>query len=551
MGMPAGAAPRRAAGDEEEDWYEEAWQYAVVETMMLLVLIMIAILFDTFWHYLTHYVERNTYRFGHPHQGRAQGDEVNHEHKQLYTVLLQRMGTEFMTLGELALVIFLFEKYGVFDSVASACSTMGDMKLPKTGMDWFHMAEYVHFSLFGGMCLYFIQMSAFVAGSIRRIRGWEEERGRRADLLRAGSFIDRQVSTPSFFGGLDDHEEYECMQTRFIDGVFLWQIRDNTKYNTLLWHLGLNPDRADGRSLRSEVETLLQDQFDFSAFLALSVEAAVDDAIEVHIASWCTVWLFLACAFPIHRWGHVSFSQLTLEAVVPPTVFWLALCLWVFRRQHASMALVARRDAGNDSSSDGETLTTESGYEISLAMSLERTPVIGYAFFHGDHLMRCAQIAGLLCSYVLSRLVYEPPDWQHPWVTSANVIAIACLWLVLLLWFYVEAPIFLALMSLPPRTSYATEQHIWHLLRLAGLGLPTSTSTDAPGQPTSPAAASSPGSAARVARFRRGTTDESAASLTAMAASPSAVAPGDIRVDRVVSTSGASARTASSAILQV
>jgi len=215
------------------------------------------------------------------------------------------------------------------------------------------------------------------------------------------------------------------------------------------------------------------------------------------------------------------------------------------------MALVARRDAGNDSSSDGETLTTESGYEISLAMSLERTPVIGYAFFHGDHLMRCAQIAGLLCSYVLSRLVYEPPDWQHPWVTSANVIAIACLWLVLLLWFYVEAPIFLALMSLPPRTSYATEQHIWHLLRLAGLGLPTSTSTDAPGQPTSPAAASSPGSAARVARFRRGTTDESAASLTAMAASPSAVAPGDIRVDRVVSTSGASARTASSAILQV
>jgi hypothetical protein len=178
-------------------WYVHDHEYALVEVCVLMVMIPVAFVFDLVWHNISHRVERASFVYG---AGKRVGDdEESHGHdphgghKKLGAILLKRMGSEFMTLGFLALLVFTSQYNGLFDAlmdiVRSGCSEDGSyddyddrrladgrslgedcLHLPASGLDWFHMFEIAHFSLFGGMCLYFVLMLGFVQGGVTKIR---------------------------------------------------------------------------------------------------------------------------------------------------------------------------------------------------------------------------------------------------------------------------------------------------------------------------------------------------------------------------------------------
>merc|ERR1712083_144598 len=74
-------------------------------------------------------------------------------------------------------------------------------------------------------------------------------------------------------------------------------------------------------------------------------------------------------------------------------------------------------------------------------------------------------IAGFVVSYVIARQAFEPPDWDEQFVLAlVTSLLLGTVYLVLLFWFYYHAPLFLALMSLPPRFNKYDERNMWDLL---------------------------------------------------------------------------------------
>jgi hypothetical protein len=180
------------------------------------------------------------------------------------------MGTEFMTLGFLALLVFMSQYNGFFDAlvdiVPASCSEDGSydddydhrrladgrslgedcFHLPASGLDWFHVFEIVHFSLFGGMCLYFVLMFGFVQGGVRKIRAWEnirymdmESARERERLCTAGEPSTYQLLKPSMWGLLPQDHEYRCMQGKFVDNLIVMGDKDASFQRRLLERCGL------------------------------------------------------------------------------------------------------------------------------------------------------------------------------------------------------------------------------------------------------------------------------------------------------------------------
>jgi len=456
-------------GGGGEAWYHYAWEFAAVETAMLCVMMLVTISFDMFWHTMTHYLEARTYVFGgKEHEGHE------HEHKQLYLVLVKKIGEEFMGLGLLALIVFLFEKNGIFYKMTKIeCQEKGCMHLPNTALDWFHMAEIVHFSLFGGMCLYFLMMLCFVAGSIRDIKLWEQTRRKEMDALSSKCQMDvRSISDPNALGNVPDRAQYQMMHDRFIIGVLTWEASDHEadKFQQLLSLLYIDPTVVPAASIPALIDEKLRSQcFDFSEFLALGVEHAVEDAVEVHISSWIIIWLAQAVSFPFHSYLHYTFSQVALPQILIPCVVWLLLCLIVFKRMQRSLA--ARSEAlhgiaNDESDADEETASRVQALQQELEEEeQESMSCLDRFFYSGNHLMRFAQIAGFTISYVISRETFDPPEWSDNSVLAS--ILMGCLvivYVILLLWFYYHAPLFLGLMSLPPRFNQVDEKNMWDLL---------------------------------------------------------------------------------------
>jgi len=259
----------RALGGGGENWYVYDHEFAFIEVCVLMVMIPIANVFDVVWHNISHRVESTSFVYG--AQKRVEDDEDSHghdphgEHKQLGAILLNRMGTEFMTLGFLALLVFSSEYNGLFDTLVdilpAGCLEDGSyrrladgrslgedcLNLPATGLDWFHMFEIVHFSLFGGMCLYFVLMFGFVRGGVRQIRCWESIRYKDMETSmerrRAAEDPASLQQTSAMFFLLPPDHEYRCMQAKFVDNLILLNEKDDNFQRQLLevWHRRRRP----------------------------------------------------------------------------------------------------------------------------------------------------------------------------------------------------------------------------------------------------------------------------------------------------------------------
>jgi hypothetical protein len=471
-------------GGAVHHWYKFAYEFAFVEVCMLLAIVPIGVVFDFLCHHAQHWVAQQTYSYGSgdienvedEESGRKpRGNQCN-KHRQLFLVLLQRMGAEFMTLGFLALVIFVSEVQGLFQLLAESpdftCLGDGAQKtynsstaptptpsrrlvpdgmecfhLPETSLDWFHTAEIVHFSLFFGMCFYFMLMLFFVRGAARKMRVWEEIRARdmRNQQSLRSLLMDTNARMPTLLGALPAEDQYRSMQEKFVDAVVRQQFSDEQFRGRLLRKLGA-VHRADDDpcQLAEWLQAELRGPaFDFSAYLAFQLERAVSDNIEIHSFSWCMVWIYLAISWPLHRLAHMTIPQVVLIMLVAPTFLWLLGCLMLFRGQQGS---IAKRRMDRIHSRHPARVYVPA--QAQAATSGERVQWL----FRGYRLLRVAQVICLICSYALARMVFSQPDWYstHFNLTLVSTVVLMAIWVILMMWLQFHAPIFLALMSLPP-----------------------------------------------------------------------------------------------------
>merc|ERR1712157_131811 len=141
------------------------------------------------------------------------------------------------------------------------------------------------------------------------------------------------------------------MHDMFVAGVLTWQTgKDGShkaeNWDKLLKHLSMDAATSPGQQIITVTEKLRGECFDFSAFLALNVETAVEDAVELHISSWIVVWIFLAVSFPLHCFLHVDFSSVSCLLLFP-TAAWLILCLIVLGRMQTKLADRSRKMRGD------------------------------------------------------------------------------------------------------------------------------------------------------------------------------------------------------------
>jgi hypothetical protein len=351
------------AGAGEDPWWQAAHEFAFIETCLLLALIPIAYAFDLIWHSLRHYIDRAAYVYGagmHKKKRRLENEEdigghfANHPHdghKTLLGVLLQRMGIEFMTLGFLAIVIFMSENHGLFEFVAkqvqATCALSGSegdhghrrlgdaepevanqggvslygpdacFPVPTTGTEWFHMAEIDHFSVFAAMCLYFVQMLALVMGSASKMSAWEIIRDndvkqsfqrKNAPPRRAATALSQKM------GHLPLEAEYRGMQERFVH----FAVTNVDVQREIVQRA--QPSHNNGDHEHMLRQALTGSNFDFSAYLSFEVETAVSESVDVHSATWLAIWVYILISCLWHRFNNVTFPEMVVIVIPLPTL---------------------------------------------------------------------------------------------------------------------------------------------------------------------------------------------------------------------------------------
>jgi len=124
-----------AAGGSSH-WYLSEYEYNYIEAVLVIVFVIINIIFAFVWHGLVH-LGQDTYSYG----CTEKDSHGNIKHRQLHLEHINRIGSEFMALGLLALLIFIVNQSGGLDSLAHtvpAESPMGFITHQRitTGCTW-------------------------------------------------------------------------------------------------------------------------------------------------------------------------------------------------------------------------------------------------------------------------------------------------------------------------------------------------------------------------------------------------------------------------------
>lgn len=161
---------RRLAGTK---WYCEEYEKNHFEAMCAAVLVLIAALFERLYHKLHHRAE-HAYVYGQY----LSGSREIHEKvaRQAYSsplllILFVRCSGEFMVLGFIAFLIWSLNQQSFFDVLSEI--TASDIRLPASGVDYFHILEKVHIQLFVANVLYFALCFLVVRKSNLRIQDYE------------------------------------------------------------------------------------------------------------------------------------------------------------------------------------------------------------------------------------------------------------------------------------------------------------------------------------------------------------------------------------------
>jgi len=153
------------------------------------------------------------------------------------------------------------------------------------------------------------------------------------------------------------------------------------------------------------------------------------------------VWIYLLISFLCHLFASVSLPEVALFVILPPSLAWFVGCSWVFRRQQVAIAKRGYQ-RGLTSPQSASDLQALGGQQSNDAADV---------CLKGHRLLRVAQIVCIVCSYVLARLIFAPPDWEMNFLTTlVATIAMGAVWVLMMLWLRFHSPVFLALLSMPP-----------------------------------------------------------------------------------------------------
>jgi len=321
-------------------WHKEISEYLFTECLINVILVSLAIVFETIYHKTLHVAEHSfafgenmAHGLGHlghslcsmqgllhnPNAGKhhmkkahkkTMGDHHHrhhhhHAHAKLWMQLSNRAGGEFMVLGFLAFVVYLFHKAGGFDELPKGHKD-DEFLIPDSETAWLHMVEDVHMKLFCAMVLYFVSSSTTIHGCVHRMKtlqlvqaaDFQQRKGRKPMLKRSQTFRGLQagmwnwmvpgVSSGSKFlncGRVYDPDwmvtEYKLLRAFFIDEIMVWKVSRPDGFGDVCEALHIEEPFKE-----EQVRQKLEAEFAFSTYWALIVEEALSDMIQMPTRTW-------------------------------------------------------------------------------------------------------------------------------------------------------------------------------------------------------------------------------------------------------------------------
>lgn len=452
LGLASGA---RAAG-AGDPWFKYEYEENFVEAGILIVLVTLALLFETSWRSVTDKA-RSSYRYGMIHDDAfgtpnalKKDGHGNVRHHVLLAELTTRAGAEFMILGFLAFLVFLFNQINGFSLLLELAPTKEKWHMPRDSSDWLHTVERVHMQLFVGMVLYFILMFQIINGSVHKIKEWENAR------LRQMRNSARETPHSHRTWGPDPQlDTYNNLREYFLLKIPAWKKKRPALYKQVLELFGVEKGNTD---TLGQLPEIVNNRFAFAAYLSLNVESGVLDSIEVQPLTWICVMgalTGLAVSNRILGWTLTNLSYGLLAFVF--LVLFGMRCLVRYRQGKIAKKMQKYRDDKEGRSTDDLTAAVDdSPVRYSSYMTRkkkERKPAL--KIFQRLNLelcvMRLLQTVMILSSYAFASRLGNINGWRTEPATLALVCILLGIAFGMLGYFLpVQVPSFLCLMALPP-----------------------------------------------------------------------------------------------------
>mmetsp|Transcript_15781 Transcript_15781/g.43124 ORF Transcript_15781/g.43124 Transcript_15781/m.43124 type:complete len:620 (-) Transcript_15781:157-2016(-) len=347
------------AGHDSHQWHVEPYEYMFSEVIVLIHLVILAVIFELIYHGVLHKVE-HTYRFGAKHEHHAHepglcfhvsqglfhnpacgpgkiktrekpkmehshehghGHEEDHghgshhdlDHAQLWKLLVTRAGGEFMILGWLAFAIFLFHRCHGFDALQHGPASDA-FRMPDSSDAWLHLTEDTHMRLFLGMVIYFISLGVTLRTYVARISMYEDIQrhlflGTEPELidetmLRTGMWncLSCAPSSRAVCRRWKPHnasavlEEYILIREFFVGEIVGWRQNRPDVFEAVRDILCL-PDACGAEQVAAELRRRLA----LSTYMALIIEEALHDMVQMPTRTWMCVIVELAVVAVIFR----------------------------------------------------------------------------------------------------------------------------------------------------------------------------------------------------------------------------------------------------------
>jgi hypothetical protein len=437
--------------------------YSYVETVIVIVLVIMAVLFEAAHHMIEHKADASyfygklqsvapeTLLKGHIHNPHGLSAKIR---TPLFKHWVDRLSKEFMVLGFLAFFVFVFREVGGFGWMVDLMppTESHSVKLPKSAEDWLHMVENVHMKLFLGMTIYFLVILFVVNGCVKHVEFWEEMRIlRRSSKIENVDDVSRTASCPEEQTRLS---RYGRWRMYFVQSVVRWRETRPKLYQETLQRLRMYS--GDTPSQR-RFHRALDDVFPFSAYLAYAVRECCKDTVDVHYSTWAAVLVLFGIFAIIQRYAKLILLHFMPIFIVVAFIFVFAVgrVVMSFReRVESAGSLVVHMNLATE---QAERIANQS-HDLERGFSLDskgqdEEPAEGFHERYPTELwvFRVLQIVLFVLSYSCARTIGDPNDWRH---SPKEVLAISSGFLVLFLvlgsLLPKHVPIFAALMAMPP-----------------------------------------------------------------------------------------------------
>lgn len=488
------------AGDSEA-WNVHEYEYDLVESVLLVVLVVFALAFEISWHHVVHEV-KHSYHYGLEHDNFIHGPEDDNDHSghhakdshgnlihpRLVRQLVTRMSGEFMTLGFLALMIFTLNQAEFFDFLArnirmsDSCSVDDHRRMagstdrsgldssdcwhvPTSGNDWLHMAEVVHVKLFLSMILYFCIIARVVTKTNEWIHAWEKLRLRR--LMEGEYPIPTASSHWSFDPDLKKHKE---LRIYLIENVLLANGSRTKLFNELVSRLEMDLKTLTKKQKIQRIRNEIDERLSLSSYLAFNLEVGVTDSIEVHVTTWIGIMLMFATFALFNRFAKIEM------VFIFPWFVGIGICFVLFihlinmyQRGKIHRFVEDMRDeeiGGNDVDhvlTEGGTPEAQpgigKGYSANSLYKRSDTDALGpkehrtcfERCLKERHVMRGLQGCMFVMTYALAETLADKHKWlEVPVQNLVFTLVYFILFLAMLFILPAKIPVFLQVTALPP-----------------------------------------------------------------------------------------------------